>query len=62
MSRYQECNHSKLMIDIEHFVKKTVKEKTIWNNFWNELEYLIQEMDYEYTPALSYSIHIQAFL
>jgi hypothetical protein len=33
MNDYLECNYSKLMIDIEHFVKKTLQEREIWNDF-----------------------------
>lgn len=50
------------MIDIEHFVKKTLQEREIWNDFRNKLNHLIYEMDYEYTPSLCYSTYIQAFL
>lgn len=62
MSNYLECNHSKLMIDIEHFVKKTLQERKIWNDFRNELRYLVQEIEDVYTPSLYYSTYIQAFL
>lgn len=62
MSIYQQCNNSKLMICIERFVEKTIQERALWCGFQEELEYLVKEIDYEYTPSLQYSAYIQALL
>lgn len=50
------------MMDIENFVIDTLKVSRKWNGFTQQLEDLMQEIDFEYDPELCYSAYIQAFL
>jgi len=62
MNRYPTCNHSKLIIEIEAFVKRTISDRRAWDGFKQELVSLIQKINYEYDASLWYSAYIQAFL
>lgn len=64
MNRYPTCNHSKLIIGIEAFVKRTIYHSGNigWDGFKQELEFLINEIDFEYDDTLWYSAYIQAIL
>jgi hypothetical protein len=64
MGSYRNCNHSKLLIDIEAFVEQTINHPSNigWEGFKQELEFLINEIDFEYDDSLWYSAYIQAIL
>lgn len=64
MANFSTCNHSKLFIDIEDFVEKTIYHSGNigWEGFKQELEFLINEIDFEYDDNLWYSAYIQAIL